>query len=771
MDRKTSPWRTLLLSLLLGAGTLAAFWPVVHHNFIKLDDGLYVALNARVLNGLTWGGIEWAFRTGYQGNWHPLTWLSHMLDVQFFGLNPGRHHLTSLLLHTANSLLLFLLLRRLTGAEWRSLMVAALFALHPLHVESVAWVAERKDVLSTFFFFLTLLAYARYVEKSAVSNRSAIHSPQSTEGTPSIPHQVSRFTFHVSRLTDCPSFFYALSLLFFALGLMSKPMLVTLPFVLLLLDFWPLERFRFENQKSKIKNLLPLLLEKMPFLGLTTLVSALTFIVQTKNHATALLLPLVLRFYNAVASYCKYLARTFWPAKLAIFYPHPDTCYPLSEQWPPWQILLAAAMLGAVTVLALLRLKRQPWLVVGWLWFLGTLLPVIGLVQVGRQAMADRYTYIPLVGIFISAVWGVTSLLNPKAEIRRPKEAQNPNSEVRTLLSPSEFGFQISAFFRPSDFGLRVLPQIVLASLGALALGACFVLTRHQLGYWKNDFTVFSHALAVTAHNAPAHYRVGMAFRDQSDFAKALQHFQAAVADDPAYGPAFVEMGAIAEESGHRQEALAHYQAAVRATPWDGLLHNHLANLLWEMGRQQEALEQYTLALRCDPDDVQAHFNLGLALTQSGDVQNAAAHFAAVVQLQPGDAEARENLGRLLARQGKLDDALTQFRQAARLKPDWPDALNDLAWLLATHPRTDARNGSEAVRLAERACQLSGAKEARFWSSLDAAYAEVGRFPDARRVAEKARDLALTAGQTNMAQAAGARLELYRKEQPFHQAF
>src|SRR6266545_2204624 len=377
--------RTILTCLLVGGITLATFWPVTRHDFIYYDDPDYVTENPYVQTGLNWQSVVWAFTTGHSGNWHPVTWLSHMLDCQVFGLKPGYHHLTNVLFHAANTLLLFLVLERMTAAFWRSAFVATLFALHPLHVESVAWVAERKDLLSTFFGLLTLWAYARYCKESKARGPRA-------------------------------KVFYGFALLLFALGLMSKPMLVTWPFVLLLLDFWPLRRLCYQPGGRFGRDFLRLVREKVPFFCLVTISSIVTFLVQDRRGYVMTVggVSLALRLVNALVSYVKYLGKTVWPAGLAIFYPHPEIRYPASDQWPLWQIVAGALLLTLISAFAVLRLKRQPWLATGWLWYLGTLVPVIGIVQVGAQAMADRYSYVPLIGVFICLVWGIADVLAPR---------------------------------------------------------------------------------------------------------------------------------------------------------------------------------------------------------------------------------------------------------------------------------------------------------------------------------------------------------------------
>jgi tetratricopeptide (TPR) repeat protein len=562
MNQLNNHRREISICALLALVTLAAFWPVFQNDFIKLDDRQYVIENPHVLGGLTWENAKWAFQSGYASNWHPLTWLSHMLDVQLFGVNPGWHHFVNLLLHIANTVLLFLILKRMTGAVWRCVFVAALFAVHPLHVESVAWVAERKDVLSTFFFMLTLLAYVQYAEQSKTQNSK-------------------------SRL------WYAFALVLFALGLMSKPMLVTLPFILLLLDFWPLQRLQPQT-------IIRLALEKVPFMCLAAISSVLTFLAQAKGHNVSVGLPLDSRLANAIASYLKYLGKTIWPVDLAVFYPHPDIRYPLSNQWPTWQICAAALLLVLVSAFALLRCKRQPWFAVGWFWYLGALVPVIGIVQVGGQALADRYTYIPLIGVFICVVWAVSDFLAG------------------------------TRFAKP-----------VLATTGMLVIVACAATTHRQVEYWRNDFTLFEHTLAATSDNAVAHYHVGAELEDQGKYELALTHFRAALVCDPAYADAYCNMGYTLYAQGKADEAMKQYQTAIRLQPWHAQARTSLGAILWMRGQRDEALEQYTEALRLRPDLAQAHLNMGIALSTLGRQDEAFNEYAEAFRLAPVLATAR----------------------------------------------------------------------------------------------------------------------------------
>jgi protein O-mannosyl-transferase len=671
MDWTGKTQRAVLAAGLLTAVTLAGFWPVLHNGFVNFDDPPYVTANLHVRTGLSWGNVAWAFRSNETANWHPLTWLSHMLDAQLFGLRANGHHLVSLFFHIANALLLFIVLRRMTGAEWRSAFVAGFFAVHPLHVESVAWVAERKDVLSTFFFMLTLWAYARYARKS----RTAHHA----SGT---PHDPSRFTFHVS-------LFYGLSLLCFTLGLLSKPMLVTLPFLLVLLDYWPLQRYQLGEPGS----LVPLLWEKIPFLGLAAAFCALTFWVQQRTQAVTVGLPLALRVENAVVSYVKYLGKTFWPMDLAVFYQHPevgyfalhhDALHPASDQWPGWQIGVAALLLVLITLAALLRLKRQPWFTVGWFWFLGTLVPVIGIIQAGSQALADRYTYIPLIGVFICVVWGASELCAGR-------------------------------WFGPK----------LLAITGSLGVAVCVLLTHRQAQYWRDDLTLFEHALAVTGKNATAHYQIGLDLEQMGKYDLALRHYQDALDADPTMTDAYLCQVNLLERLGHPEEALKRCQAALQAQPWLEWAHNRICALLWKLGRREEARQQCLEALRFNPRSAEAHYNLGIALSDRGDLAEAATHLAEAVRLKPDYGEAIIVLAEVLLKQGRPAEAEACFRQALAVDPTSAEAHLNLGGLLWGSGRSD-----EAFHQYAQAIRLSPTQPMAHYNMGSLLFAQ-GKLPEA----------------------------------------
>jgi protein O-mannosyl-transferase len=616
------------LCALLFLVVLGAFLPALRNDFINYDDDFYVTDNSHVRAGFTWASVEWAFRSTEVGNWHPLTWLSHMLDCQVFGLNSWGHHLSSLLIHAANSVLVFLVFRRMTGAVWRSAFVALLFGVHPLHVQSVAWVAERKDVLSTFFFLLTLLAYVEYVTRAEVPGARERDKSETM-------HPAPRTTFHVSRFT-----FQALSLVLFALGLMCKPMLVTLPLILLLLDFWPLHRLSFPflqhpNTPALQHSIPPLqvLLEKLPFLALAAASSALTFLVQQQAGAveTTTRLALLDRVGNALVAYSRYLGKFLFPTRLAVFYPHPG-------HWPTATVLLACLVLIGLTVLMLALRRQRPYLIVGWLWFLVTLIPVIGLVQVGAQSMADRYSYIPLIGLFVIVAWGT---------------------------------HELTEYWR-----LHPLLPCVLA-IGVLL--ACITLTCHEVAFWKDSGTLFQRALAVTDPNSIAHLHLGnYALLEQGRLDEAISHFRAAINLEPSLADAHSQLGTALYRQGRREEGVLQLETATRLKPSYAPAHFNLGVALQNQGRSDDAITQFREALRCRPDYAEAHNGLGVALETKGQINEGLGHLEEAVRLRPDLATAHCNLGLALVIKGRRSEAISHFTQALKLRPNYPEAERQL---------------------------------------------------------------------------------------------
>jgi Flp pilus assembly protein TadD len=548
-----------------------------------------------------------------------------MLDCQLFGLAPRGHHLTNVLLHALNAMLIFALLQQMTGATWRSLSVAALFAVHPLRVESVAWVAERKDVLSGCFGLLALIAYARYAEVQSL--KSKVQSPPPASR---ITHHVSHFTFHVSRRPPHAAIFYLLSLGLFALGLMSKPMLVTWPFVLLLLDYWPLERFQRRSAGR-------LVTEKIPFFVLAVVASVVTFMVQQRGGAVmaAETLPLSVRGGNALISYCRYLGKLFRPTDLAVFYPHPGS-------WPLESVLLAGGLIAGLSVLLFVKRRGYPFLLMGWLWYLGTLVPVIGLIQVGDQSMADRYSYLPLIGVLVLAVWGVCELTR---------------------------GWHY--------------PVFALPVAGSMAIVLCMALTRQQLGYWKDSETLFRHALAVTEKNQVAYNNLGSALDEKGQTDEAIRLYEKALRLKPDDATAHTNLGIALARKGQTDEAIRQYQEALRLKPDYAEPHYSLGNLLARAGQIDEAMREYQEAVRLKSDYAAAHNNLGFALVRKGQLDEAIRQYREAIRLKPDYAGAHYNLGFVLLKLGQTDEAIRQFQEALRLKPDYAEAQNSLARALA----------------------------------------------------------------------------------------
>lgn len=662
----------ILISLFLVVLTVAAFAPVAGNDFVNYDDPSYVTNNPRVQEGLTTSSLRWAWTTTSVANWHPLTWMSLQLDAQIYGLNPRGFHLTNLILHLVSTVLLFWALLRLTGARWPSTFVAALFAVHPLHVEPVAWVAERKELLSALFGMLTLLAYSFYVKRPCVRS----------------------YLFVAGALT---------------LGLLAKPMLVTMPFVLLLLDYWPLRRLSFGNSPATQRsppsrlagepqscNYRKVLLEKLPLLALAAGSCVITIVAQKKGGAISGLsgLPLWARCANTLVSYVRYLASTFWPSGLVPFYPYPG------EGMLVWQPVIAALLLTGITLLVIWFARRHPYLPTGWFWYLGTLVPVIGLVQVGSQAGADRYTYIPLIGVFILFAWGMA---------------------------------EAAAHWR-----LQRAPFI----LAGCVVATCLVLTYFQARRWHDSITLWEYTLEVNPRNpvaelnlgtaleeggriaeaqrlyeqnlstAPqaadvAHVHLGRLLAERGSFEEAKEHFEAALRLRPDYVVAHARYGVALAKVGKLEEAVQRFQEAVRLDPDYGPAHEDLGSLLGRLGQVPEAIYHSREALRLNPRNARAHVNLGVALESAGQLTEASEHYRAALRLDPAIADAHNNLGAALDRQGDLQAAETEYREAARLDPHYVLARINLGGALERlgQPQEALEQYREAVRAQPKEAQ------------------------------------------------------------------
>jgi tetratricopeptide (TPR) repeat protein len=742
------------LPIVLFLATLAVFSRSSACGFVNYDDELYVTRNPHVAVGLTRQSAAWALTATDASNWHPATWLSLQLDSSIYGPNrPWGFHLTNVLLHAANTVLLYWVLWRMTGAEWRCALAAALFGLHPLHVESVAWVAERKDVLSTFFGLLAVGAYAGYAVRPRAGG-------------------------------------YVGVLLCLALSLAAKPMFVTLPALLLLLDYWPLRRTALPWTR--------LLAEKLPLVAVAAASAAVTLFAQAKGGSVNSLgdIPLAWRVQAALVAYVGYLGKAFWPAYLAPFYPHPGG----TLSW--WQSVAAGLLLAAVTAAVLAAARRRPYLALGWLWYLIALVPVIGLVQVGWQGMADRYTYVPLIGPFIAVSWGLADLVGRW--------------------------------------------RVAAAAVAAAGLSACAALSWIQVGYWHDSLTLWNHTLQGREDNLVAHYCLGLALADQGrtdaavahyrrslelkpdhpeahyalaqaflqhgQYGEAIRHLEATLTLKPRYAEAENNLGLAYQQRGDFEEAARHYTAALEIEPRLAAARHNLhqvaatlngrAQMLFARQDLDGAVVQYRAALRADPAYTQAYDGLGLTLLQQGKTPDALDQFAAALRANPGDADAYYNqglarclqgnlgaardcfwralerhptmgkcyyaLGHVLLDAGEADRAREAFRRARYLDPAWPPDADRFARTLSTHPDSKVRNGELALLLARQVCEATDSGQAEFLDTLAAACAETGRFAEAESAACRAVELA--AGSPEQVAGIRHRLELYRKRLPFHDA-
>ncbi len=632
-DQRTAPpdagwsWRAFSLTAIgLAALTFAVYFQVLHHDFFQLDDGVYVTENPAIQGGITGQAIAWAFTTFHCANWHPLTWLSLMLDYRFWSLNPTGYHLTNLLFHIANTILLFLVLALMTRSLWKSTFVAALFALHPLHAESVVWVAERKDVLSTFFWMLTMLAYWYYTKRPNMRR-------------------------------------YAWVILALTLGLMAKPMLVSLPLVLLMLDYWPLRRarstkHRAPSTKHRAPSTMYLLLEKAPLLVLSAASSVITMIAQTHGGAVVTMhqLPLTLRISNALTAYFQYLVYTVWPVGLSFFY----------TRIRPVSIVCMATLVLISAAVALLR-KRHPCLAVGWLWYVVTLIPVIGLVQVGSQLMADRYTYVPLIGIFIAAAWGVPELL-------RMGEREIGGKGEPVALTNTEH--------RTPNTHSPILPHshAILSAAACLAVAVLGIGTFLQVGYWQDDVTLAQHAIQVDSSNFVAHDILGLSLAKQGRLDEAISHYQTAINADSSYAQTYNDMGIALRRQGRLKEAAGYLIRVLDRYPDFADAHANLGNVYHQMGRHADELAEYTRAVQLSPNLYAIRINTADALMELGMFDEAVTQICAVLAEMPNSPDARLRLAGALYGKGDYRAAWEQVHVLRQLGSDAPPAfLNALS--------------------------------------------------------------------------------------------
>jgi tetratricopeptide (TPR) repeat protein len=680
--------RVILVSLLLVAGIVTAYWPVGHAEFLNFDDGNYVSNNPQVFHGLSWRGVKWAFQTFHASNWHPITWLSHMADCQVFKDNASGHHWTNVGIHAANAVLLFGLLRRLTGGAARSAFVAALFALHPLHVESVAWISERKDVLCAFFFLLTIAAYQRYV----ICLRSA---------------PVRKWAW------------YTFSLGLFIIGLMCKPMLVTLPFILLLLDWWPLNRF------GKGCNVWHLLREKIPFAVLSAGSAAITFYAQDKGGAIAetSVTALPIRLANAFVSYQWYLLKTFWPVNLGPYYPY-------QADMPLWPGVISGILILAITVAVLSKMRRAPYLVTGWLWYIGMLVPVIGIVQVGAQTKADRYTYLPLIGIFLMVTWGMAEFLK--------------NWRYR---------------------------KVTWAGAASAIMAGCWLATFFQAQYWKNSIALFQRALAVSPkNNFLAHHNLGHALSLQGNQSEAIAHFKEAMRIYPNYPVAQYNWANSLGYEGKVDEAIVHYREALKLNPDYEQAYYNLGKALALKGNLDEAKANFQNALRCKPDYSEAMTVLGNLLLLQGQREEGMQWLFGGVQADPDNPEGHYSLASELARRKRFAEAMREFRAAIKLQPRYGAALNDLAWLLLTVDDSSIRNVPEGLRLSRKACQQTNFNDPLYLDTLAVGCSEAGDFDQAIVQSKRALEIAQRQNDHALSRQLESHLALFVEHRAYREA-
>jgi len=725
-------WIIPVICLLIVAVTWVVFEQTVRYEFVNFDDDIYVYDNPRITAGLTLQGIGWAFSHSYGYYWAPLLALSYRMDYQLYGLWPGGYHLINVLVHGATAVLLFLILREMTGALWRSAFVASVFAVHPLRVESVAWVTERKDVLSGLFFVLTLGAYVSYVRHLG---------SKGSRGR------------------------YLAVAFLFAMGLMSKPpSLVTLPFVLLLLDYWPLNRFgqpvsadvraktiRWQDSFTVFKGLV---IEKIPLFALSAASCAVTILTGTQILMPVEHHSIAARLGNAIASYMAYLGQTFYPANLAVFYPFP------ASSVASWKILSSLVLLASISVIVFALRRSHRYLVVGWLWYLGMLTPMIGVIQAGEQARADRFTYLPQIGLLLLIAWAMGD-----------------------LCASRRYG------------------RLVLCVGALMAVAALMACAHLQTTRWKNSESLWSHTLACTSDNNIAHNNLGTALLQTGRADEAAIHFQKALEVQPKYPEAHNNLGNVFFQKGRVDEAIAHYQKALEINPKFALArynlgvtflqnrrvpeavgyfqraleiepdfakaHYNLGIALVQLGRLSEAIVHYNKALEINPNYAEAEYNLGIALLQIGRLNDAISHYNKALVINPNYVEAHNNLGTALVQLGQVSDAVAHFQRAMEINPLNVEAQNNMALVLATFPETRVRNGSKAVELAERADHLTGNRNASISATLAAAYAEAGRFSNAVETAKRALQLATDQGNMALADAIRAQMRLYQSGLPY----
>jgi len=678
-DRKHK--RVLFLSAALVIATLAAYEPIRHNDFVSFDDDVYIKENPNVRGGITLDSVVWAFTKSHASNWHPLTWLSHQLDCQLFGLNPLGHHLDSLLIHIVNAVMLFWLLTNLTGAVWPSAFAAAVFALHPLQVESVAWAAGRKTVASGFFWLLTIAVYIWYTKRPGVRR-------------------------------------YLLLLGTYALCIMTKPVVVTLPFVLLLLDYWPLERLkRGQTADKKTVPLSRILMEKVPLLVLSGILCVITFFAQKEGGALKVFeqMPLDGRIANAFVSYIRYIGKVIWPSELAVVYPY------TRENLSNMIVLICLLVFTLITVFSIYTVRSKKYITVGWLWYVGTLVPMIGLVQAGVQAMADRYMYLSMIGLLMILGWGVKDLI-----------------------------------------GSRFRWKVITAATTVILLSGAGIVTRTQVGYWCDSMTLIEHALEVTENNESVEFGYGCALFRQGQLDEAAVHLANAVRLNPGNFSARSNLGVVYLKLGRFDEATACFNEILKHGD-SSQAYYYLGVISFYQTKYDDAINHLTTALKKGVKYPDAYSKTGAALLATGRPNEAIEYLNEALHLDPGQAEVCANLGRTYRMLGKKDLAIENWVKAVELKPDNTNFLNSLALLLISGDNVSAQEAGRAVEFASRACELTDYKDAVPLDTLAAAYAAEGRFDDAVKTAKQAIEAAKARGQEDLAGRIENRMGLYKE--------
>jgi len=678
----------LIIYLGLIAATFVAYEPMRHNGFVSYDDARYITENPDVRAGITWQSLSRAFTQPHYYMWHPLTTITNMLDCQLFGLNPFWHHFVSLLIHIANALLLFWILAEMTGAIWASAFAAAVFALHPIQVESVAWAAERKTMLSGLFWLLTMLAYIWYTKRPRTGR-------------------------------------YIVVFLVYGLCIMTKPTVVTLPLALLLLDYWPLGRLNLGSRPAgKTVPVGRLLIEKVPLLVLSAILGVATFIAQRSGGAVVPLenVSLDYRISNMFISYISYIGKMIWSSGLAVFYPLPRADFSNTT------VVICTLLFVLISVLSIYIGRRRKYAAFGWLWYVGTLVPVIGLVQSGAQAMANRYMYIPMLGLLIIATWAGKDLI-----ANRPRW------------------------------------RIVAAVSAGVVLFTAIILTRMQVRHWQNSMALFEHALKVTENNSIAENSYGCALFDEGRVTEAIQHLSNAVRISPTYSEARKNLGKVFLRQGKLNEAIACFNELIKRRKESAEVYYNLAVASGMQEKYDDAIKYYAKTLDLDPKYPDAHRRMGTALLAAGRTKEAIAQLNEAVRINPDRAEVHVNLGTAHTQLGQYEQAIQNWLRAVQLDANNADTLNNLAWLLATASNISVQDANKAIEFAQRACELKGYNEPELLDTLAAAYAAAGRFNDAVTTASQAVEVAKARGREDFAGEIENRIKLYQSGQRYRQ--